>query len=178
MTELWICRHTDLAHNEAHIHAEVLLRSVLASRHRAGANTFSLARGKYGKPYLINNAVRFSLSYTFGAFVLAVSDSEIGADVEQLRTGKRYAAKRCFTDAEKRYLYEDAALFDTRFYELWTQKEAYLKYMGRGFYQSPQGIDVLSAPIRNYLSTVTDDDIIISLCRHTRDRVHIYRKRM
>lgn len=174
MTELWICRHKGLSSEQERAQARKLLKNVLAKRIPHCPEQLLFEYGKYGKPYLKNAALHFSLSYTQGAYILALSDGEIGADIEQLRAAKPNVASRCFTDAENCYLHQDMNLFDKRFYELWTQKEAYLKYTGEGFYRSPKSIDVLSCPIRNNLYTLTENDVIISLCGQNIQPVSVY----
>ena len=176
MTELWICRHNGLSSEQKRTQAKELLKTVLAERiPQCSPEQLLFEYGKYGKPYLKNEALQFNLSYTHGAYVIALSDSEIGADIKRLRAAKPHVASRCFTDSEKRYLYQDMKQCDRRFYELWTQKEAYLKYTGQGFYCSPQSVDVLSLPIRDCLYTLTDDDMIISLCGRDVHPVSIYK---
>ena len=164
MTELLMCRHNGLSAEQERTLVKKLLKKALAERlsHCSEARLFEY--GKYGKPYLKDAALYFNVSYTYGVCLIALSDDEIGADIEQLRAAQPYAASRCFTDAENRYLHHDMELFDKRFYELWTKKEAYLKYTGEGFYRSPKSVDVLSPPICEYLYTLRDGDFIISLC--------------
>ena len=164
MTELRICRHNGLSSEQERALAKRLLKNALAERLPHRPAQFQLEYGKYGKPYLKDAALQVSVSYTYGICLIALSDGEIGADIERLRAAQPYAASRCFTDAENRYLHHDMELFDKRFYELWTQKEAYLKYTGEGFYRSPKSVDVLSPPICEYLYTLRDGDFIISLC--------------
>ena len=151
-----------------------MLKHALAKRIPHCPERLLFEYGKYGKPYLKTTALQFSLSYTYGVCIVALSDGEIGADIERLRTAKLHVASRCFTDSENSYLLQDTKLFDRRFYELWTQKEAYVKYTGEGFYRSPQSIDVLSQPICGYLYTFADDDVIISLCGRNIHPVSVY----
>ena len=164
MTELRICRHNGLSSEQERALAKRLLKNALAERLPHRPVQFQLEYGKYGKPYLKDAALQVSVSYTYGICLIALSDGEIGADIERLRAAKPYAASRCFTDSENHYLHQDTELFDQRFYELWTQKEAYLKYTGEGFYHTPTSVDVLSPVICECLYTLTDGDFIISLC--------------
>ena len=175
MTELGICRHTGLSSEQERTQARKLLKAALVERIPHCPDQLRFEYGKYGKPYLKNAALQFSLSYTHRAYIIALSDDEIGADIERLRTAKPHVASRCFTDAENSYLYQNMELFDQRFYELWTQKEAYLKYTGEGFYRSPKSVDVLSCPIRRSLYTLTVNDVVISLCGKNIQPVSVYK---
>ena len=175
MTELWICRHNGLSSEQESTQARKLLKAALVERIPHCPDQLRFEYGKYGKPYLKNAALQFSLSYTHRAYIIALSDDEIGADIERLRAAKPHVASRCFTDAENSYLYQDMTLFDKRFYELWTQKEAYLKYTGEGFHCSPKSVDVLAQPIYECLYTLTDDEVIISLCGRNIHPVSVYK---
>lgn len=174
MTELWICWHNGLSSEQERAQARELLKNALAERIPHCPEPLLFEYGKYGKPYLTNAAWHFSVSYTHGVCLIALSDAEIGADIERLRAAKPHVASRCFTDSENRYLLQDMTLFDKRFYELWTQKEAYLKYTGEGFYRSPKSVDVLSQPICECLYTFANNDAIISLCGRSIHPVSVY----
>lgn len=169
-----MCRHNGLSAEQERTLVKKLLKKALAERlsHCSEARLFEY--GKYGKPYLKDAALYFNVSYTYGVCLIALSDDEIGADIERLRTAKLHVANRCFTDSENHYLHQDTELFDQRFYELWTQKEAYLKYTGEGFYRTPKSVDVLSQPICEWLYTFANGDTIISLCGRNIHPVSVY----
>jgi len=101
-----------------------------------------LGRGEHGKPYFANPELKdvyFSRSDTNGYVVVCFSGSEIGVDCEntEARPGmeSRYAriAARVFTDDERSYLTEGESGAVERFFEIWTAKEAFMKYTGKGF---------------------------------------------
>lgn len=91
----------------------------------------------HGKPYLEGNPFFFSLSHSGDYVLCAVSDREIGADIQKTDcTGKcreRQLADRFFSPAEAQRLrqYSDAEAA-SYFYTLWTRKEAYGKLTGAG----------------------------------------------
>jgi phosphopantetheinyl transferase len=66
-----------------------------------------IQRGEHGKPFLPGNAsVKFNLSHGGNYAVLAVSDKEIGVDIENLERKANIdkIAKRVFTEAEQDYI--------------------------------------------------------------------------
>lgn len=93
--------------------------------------------GGNGKPYLEGNPFFFSISHSGDYVLCAVSDREIGADIQKTDcTGKcreRQLADRFFSPAEVERLgqYSDAETA-SYFYTLWTRKEAYGKLTGAG----------------------------------------------
>lgn len=94
--------------------------------------------GPYGKPYLEKGQSYFSIAHSDNLVMLAVSDTEIGADIQGISPIRPAVLRRCFTKDEQDYVGTDAA----RFTQLWVQKEAYAKYTGRGLtapYTAPPG---------------------------------------
>ena len=76
--------------------------------------------------------VCFSLSHTQGAVAVAISDSPVGIDIEEIKERDITAlSRRALTEREREEL--DIAPPEerlTRFYEIWCKKEAYFKTLG------------------------------------------------
>ena len=102
-----MCRHNGLSAEQERTLVKKLLKNALAERLPHRPAQFQLEYGKYGKPYLKDAALQFSISYTHGICLIALSDGEIGADIERLRAAKLHVANRCFTDAENHYLHQE-----------------------------------------------------------------------
>lgn len=100
----------------------------------------ALRAGQYGKPCA--PGVFFSLSHSGGYALLAVSDADVGADLERLRPAPMRTAGRVFAPEELDWLAagEDG---DARFFTLWTLKEALLKAAGCGLTQPLREVNVL-----------------------------------
>lgn len=89
----------------------------------------ALFHGSRGKPYLSGREdVFFNLSHSGKWVLCAVSDKEVGLDAQALTPYRPSVASRCFTAAEQAWIDGD----DRRFTQLWTMKEAYLKFTGFG----------------------------------------------
>ena len=91
--------------------------------------------GPHGKPEIVDFPLHFSLSHSGDYVLCAVSDREVGADIQKLQTvdfsklagrffteTERKAVQECDIDAERQRL----------FFQLWTKKEAYGKLTGQG----------------------------------------------
>lgn len=98
----------------------------------------------HGKPYAVGLDVEFNISHSGDIVVCAVDSSPIGIDVEEIRPIDLNVAKRICTDdellyifghkpTEQDFIYTTDMEFLTRFFEIWTKKEAYFKWMGTGF---------------------------------------------
>ena len=88
----------------------------------------------------------FNLSHAGCWVVIAFGDSEVGVDVEQLRsdTDMESIARRFFAPEEQAYVLEGKERLRERFFEIWTGKESYLKYLGTGLKKKLTSSSVLN----------------------------------
>lgn len=85
-----------------------------------------------GKPYLKNcSDIFFCMSHCKNGVCCAVSDREIGIDIESIRKAYPAIIRRTCSD-EERASVESSSMPDREFIRLWTMKEAYLKLTGVG----------------------------------------------
>lgn len=110
-----------------------------------------IINGEHGKPYFSGPELRdvfFSRSHTHGCEVACFSDSEVGVDCEDTRARKdrkpdfENVARRFFTEDEREYIAYGEPGAEERFFEVWTAKEAYMKYTGNGFSEGFQTFSV------------------------------------
>lgn len=121
--------------NDALLSATVglMLRKVLGV-----INDNMLLYGEHGKPFLEHGPC-FSISHSRKYAVLAVSNNNIGVDIEMHETARESVMKRCFSEDEQDF----AKLSTENFLRIWTAKEAVLKLLGTGFSFSPNYFSVL-----------------------------------
>ena len=86
---------------------------------------------EFGKPSLPNLPIHFSLSHCKDAVACAVSNHNIGIDVESIVPYNPDVARRVCTAYELKML-EQSSNKDVDFIKLWTVKEAISKYEGMG----------------------------------------------
>lgn len=112
-------------------------------------NDMRLEKGLRGKPYVsIGNQVakiNFNISHTSGVGVVAFSECDIGVDIEKIQEPDYRIVRRFFVEPEQRYILdvESVEIQRNRFFEIWTKKEAYLKYKGYGLAGGLKNINVL-----------------------------------
>lgn len=123
--------------------AHAALRTVLARYVGGDARELEFSTGEHGKPRLRQafTDVRFNLSHTDGLALIAVSRGrEVGVDVERVDDGIEFEqiADHYFEPRETWDLRttpaEERA---TRFFDVWTRKEAALKASGTGIGAAP-----------------------------------------
>jgi len=114
---------------------------------------------EFGKPSFSNLPIHFSLSHCKEAVACAVSDNNVGIDVEGIVPYNPDVARRVCTVAELETLTQSENQ-DTEFIKMWTMKESISKFDGRGLTMSFNEID-----IGNYtMLTQEASNYILSVC--------------
>jgi 4'-phosphopantetheinyl transferase len=109
-----------------------------------------LHAGPFGKPYLAEGDLRFSLSHSQGiALYAVVRGLEVGCDIEYRNhmLACEQVADRFFSPLEARTLSSLPATQQAEaFFNCWTRKEAYVKARGLGLSLPLDSFDVSLAP--------------------------------
>lgn len=137
--------------------AGVLLRFAVAKVF--GTATLEFENTPQGKPMLKNHPeFHFNISHSGQWVVIAYDTHPVGIDVEQIcwDSGKENIARRFFTSDEQEYVFgQPKQGMAERFYEVWTAKEGYLKYLGVGLQKSLASFSVLQLAVpERYYSTL------------------------
>ncbi len=147
------------------LYSNVLIRLTACQDLGITNNNILFERNKYGKPYLKNlPSFHYNISHTRNAIVLAVSDNPVGADIERIQKVKLDIAKRFFTNQEETYILNSTNQ-NQAFFEIWTKKEAYIKYIGKGLSISLNSFSVFDTNISKHINHFLIDNYIISVCR-------------
>lgn len=113
--------------------AEVLLNVALKEM---GIENFQIEYRENSKPFIKGrDDVFFNLSHSESVVMCAVSEKEVGCDVEKVRDINMKTAKRFFSNEEYQQIMEketEEERIDT-FFRLWTLKESFMKATGLGF---------------------------------------------
>ncbi|MDR2355330.1 MAG: 4'-phosphopantetheinyl transferase superfamily protein [Clostridiales Family XIII bacterium] len=156
---------------------------------RQEAETASRALGPYGKPGFVDIPAHFSISHSGRFLVCIFSDAEVGLDAEDLamrraQDARRMAngaaeddvcarylriARRCFRADERRVVLEAADrgydALTALFFLIWTRKEAYVKYTGRGLGAGLGGFSVLDSGLGVFFGVAhTRPALALSYC--------------
>lgn len=141
--------------------ADGLLRRVL------GADRWALSHTSQGKPFLQNREdLHFNLSHSGRWVVIAWADQPVGIDVEivLMNESKERLAHRFFHKDEQVYVFAaNGQAREQRFFEIWTKKESYLKYLGTGINCTLDSFSVFDLPdVAFYSQPIAD--AVITLC--------------
>lgn len=111
--------------------AELLLYQALKKAAPGVALPPEISVNEYGKPYLKNGEAFFSLSHSDELSFCALSERELGADVQRVRPYDSRLAQRFFSPGELGYILSEANR-DRAFTRVWALKESYIKAVGLG----------------------------------------------
>lgn len=141
---------------EKNISSYDLLKKILKEEYNI--DSFTIIKNEFGKPYLKDNQLYFSISHDIDTCAIAISSSEIGIDLEYLNYNEKVINKY-FYDAEKEIMAKSNNLkYD--FTKIWVKKEAYLKMKGTGLNFGKENVDTtkIDAKIIDY------NDYLIAVC--------------
>jgi 4'-phosphopantetheinyl transferase len=123
--------------------ANLLLNDILENYFFMDTTKVEYIYNEYGKPYIKDSNLYFSLSHSNGVIALAVSKEEIGIDIELIKDVKDNLALKVMNEAEYN-IYKGLSKNDkiSYFYEVWTSKEAYVKKLGTTLTLNPSNINI------------------------------------
>ena len=154
-----------------YVAAHVALRRLLGQRLQRPPGSLRFEAGAFGKPRLHGEPrCAFSLSHSGDQALIALSDDEIGVDLEQLRplSDLGALARQCLAPRE-RFHFDATPLAERElaFLRAWTRKEACLKALGTGLQVEPAsfdaGIDTGERPVRIDTSEGVREVVVRSL---------------
>ena len=149
---------------------EMLARKAIAQRLKIAPENIIFKTDERGKPYAHNLDIHFNISHSDDYVVCAVDSKPVGIDIEKIRPINLKIAKRFFSEDEQKYLfrkkpeesdYTSPPTDDLlkRFFEIWTAKEAYLKFTGEGISQELNALKI----DRNALNVHYFDDYVVTI---------------
>ncbi len=132
---------------------------------RIPKESITVKKGIHGKPYFDGyREWQFNISHTSEMIAIAMSDKPVGIDIEKIQKQDLRIAERFFTDTEHSYINDADSDADKnkRFLEVWTKKEAYIKFTGEGMSRPINSFCVFDVLAKN--QTVYWDGYILSVC--------------
>lgn len=122
---------------ESYILCRGLLRQTLARYLNVGPSELKFKYNEQGKPFLVSGELEFNVSHSRSRLLIAVTAGRaIGVDIEFRRSGLNMESI-----AERWFAPEEQAFFNSQgnpeelFFDIWAQKEAYVKALGTGIYK-------------------------------------------
>ena len=146
---------------------DVLARTMIGRAANMAPSLIACAYPKQGKPHPLNMpGMHFNISHAGAYVACSLSDRTVGVDIEEIRGAKLNIAERFFCPAEVQYIKaQPADRQATAFCEIWTKKEAYMKYKGEGLGLALDAFDVCQDMPGIYFQRVFENaDCICHVC--------------
>ena len=113
---------------------------------------YDIIKNKYGKKYLKTNELYFNISNKDNITVIAISDKEIGIDIESIKYNSSILNTICTESEEDNFInnsYQKENIlnsFDKEndFTKMWTMKESYVKMLGMGLKYDLKKVDTIA----------------------------------
>ena len=130
------------------------LQQVLSEELNMPMERIQYTYGKWGKPGILSSSTHFNMSHSGRYVVVAVSDEPVGIDIEHKAKNYERVAERCFCLEEWQYIKncDNENERKKRFLEIWTMKEAYIKYTGEGMTTALNSFNIIQNQNDNYLN--------------------------
>jgi 4'-phosphopantetheinyl transferase len=160
---------------ELSLYVELLCRYGVVQRLNCKPENIGIGKTNAGKPYVVAagaNPVEISLSHSGEYVVCAVSSTQVGIDVEEMKEPPLEIADIAFGVVEKAYL-KEAADKREAFYTLWTRKEALLKKIGCGLVGDVTRLDVMDTNCQDYFYSMEKLNHMITVCG-IEEELHFY----
>lgn len=113
-------------------YGELFLKYILIKNFNFKFSEIKFSFNNYGKPYLTNNNIYFNISHSKNFVIIAVSDKEVGVDIENINTTIPIDMKIFHLEEQINFLNLNEEKTRSLFFNLWTAKESYVKFIGKG----------------------------------------------
>lgn len=116
------------------LYSDILIRYIACKTLDIGNQELVFSSGECGKPFLVGYPdFHYNISHSGEWVVCAISNTEVGVDIEQVMPIDFNIAKRFFTEYEYSQLLTQPQNEQLNyFYKIWTLKESYIKCTGEG----------------------------------------------
>jgi 4'-phosphopantetheinyl transferase len=114
---------------------DLLIRNIIQKRYNLKNEDIQFTSNRFGKPLLLNvSDFYFNISHSGKWVVCAISNMQIGVDIEEVRSQSYLEiASQFFSNEEyKDIIFKKRSEQLNYFLDLWTLKESYVKFLGKG----------------------------------------------
>lgn len=144
------------------LYAQIAVRKLVEHNYDIPFDKISVVKDSYGKPYIKEYPhIFFSIAHTENVIAIGFSNKPIGIDIERNTEQYLKIAKRFFSDLEVQYITECSNPREA-FLEIWTKKEAYIKYLGLGLEKPLNSFCVFNEHLKHKFVTLKIGEYTLS----------------
>lgn len=116
------------------IHTESInkVKELIFKYYNVDVTNYEILKNEYGKPYFKDLDIYFNISHTNNLMLIGISDSCIGVDIEKIKDFNDSVLNKMVDNDYYKYI--KSLNYNNQkeiFFELWTKKESYSKYIGK-----------------------------------------------
>ncbi|MBR2980641.1 MAG: 4'-phosphopantetheinyl transferase superfamily protein, partial [Odoribacter sp.] len=144
---------------------EAMTRILIERYGALRSGEYAIIKNEHGKPYIqALNPLYYNLSHSGDFLVCAISDKEVGIDIQQMGKEKPHLVERYFHPHEIEKL-KNTPIEEriSLFYRYWAAKESYLKYRGTGLSGSLSSFEIL-----------IEKKIILLIDNQKKDKIYLH----
>ena len=148
------------------LYAALLVRMQLNKLTNIPNTELSFSYGQYQKPYFQpDRHLHFNIPHTHNKILCAITSQPVGVDIEKKSTAPVEIMKLVFHPTEIEYVQSSLTEADklTRFYTIWTKKEALTKCIGTGLTDDISTVNTLAACFTPNFHTWINKEYICSV---------------
>lgn len=144
------------------LYGEVLVRYLVNKNFSISNSQIKINYSEYGKPYIENlKDFQFNISHSGDWVVCAYGRENIGVDIEKIGTAYLDISEKYFSKSEYEMLCKKTKdEKNNYFYQLWTLKESYLKYIGKGLSVSLNSFSIIENNKKFYIKGLENNVIL------------------
>ena len=137
------------------LYGELLVRPLACQKLNIKNCQISFETNIYGKPSIKSFPhFYFNISHAGKQVVCAIDNAPVGVDFEEIKPIGLDIAKRFFTENEYTLITEEPEEQQTlKFYQIWTAKESYIKFIGTGLSTPLNSFSVYKTQFNEYRIT-------------------------
>lgn len=158
--------------NKFHLLGRLLLYQALKKDFNLNIKEIEIKKNKYGKPYLSNHKLYFSISYSNDWVICCISKYQVGIDIEKIQDIDKELLKYI---SKKSTLWIDRhsqSQLNNYFFSDWCLKESFVKYLGMGL---SYDIKKLNFEIQDSITLSIENKEINNLYFKVLDIIHGYK---
>lgn len=116
------------------LYGDILVRTEIMKQMHISNSYINFTLNEYGKPSIEGyDNLFFNISHSEDWVICAISNEEVGVDIEKIEKAPIEVAEHYFDSREYKIIKsKEQEEIDEFFYKIWTLKESYIKWIGKG----------------------------------------------
>lgn len=154
------------------LYGDILVRSEIMKQLKVPNSCIKFKLNEYGKPSIEGyDNLFFNISHSEDWVICAISNEEVGVDIEKIEKAPIEVAEHYFHSREYKLIKsKDSEEIDEFFYRMWTLKESYIKWIGKGLSKQLDSFSI-NEDINNGFYIEENKELRLNQCKFDKDYI-------